>query len=101
MIEGGAFLEAPAPVQVPDAPSTWDSSYSGVADPKKQPAGIIAVLKAVNADFSKLEAETRSQETTDQRAYDEQIKEGKIEKARRTKEAEMKGNRKMQKVDEV
>jgi len=89
------------PVKVPKAPSTWDSGYSGVADPTKQPAGIIAVLKAVNADFEKLEAETQSQEATDKRAFDEQIQSEKIEKARRAKEIEMKSNRKMQKVDAI
>jgi len=59
------------------------------------------VLKATNANFEKLEAETKSQETTDQQSFDEQMQKQAIEKARRTKEVEMKGNRKMQKVDTI
>jgi len=98
-IQDAAFLEAPS--KLPESPSTWDSGYTGVADPTKQPAGIISVLKAVNADFEKLEAETKSQETTDQLAFDQQIQSESIEKARRTKEVEMKTNRKMQKVDAI
>merc|ERR1719482_550209 len=88
MIQEESLLEAP--VKVPDSPSTWDSGYTGVADPTNQPSGIIAVLKAVNADFEKLEAETKSQETTDQQVFDEQIQKETIEKARRSKEVEMK-----------
>lgn len=99
MVQESSFLEAP--VQLPKTPSTWDSGYTGVTDPSQQPEGIISVLKAVNADFAKLEGETRSQETTDQHAFDEQIKMEQIEKARRTKEVEMKANQKMQKVDAI
>jgi len=99
MVQESSFLEAP--VDLPKTPSTWDSGYTGVTDPSQQPAGIISVLKAVNADFAKLEGETRSQETTDQHAFDEQIKMEQIEKARRTKEVEMKANQKMQKVDSI
>jgi len=99
MIQEPAFLEAP--VKMPDSPSTWDAGYTGVSDPTKQPAGIVAVLKAVNSDFEKLEAETKSQEATDQHEFDEQIQKEEVEKARRTKEVEMKGNRKMQRVDAI
>jgi len=99
MVQESSFLEAP--VDLPKTPSTWDSGYTGVTDPSQQPAGIISVLKAVNADFAKLEGETRSQETTDQHAFDEQIKMEQIEKARRSKEVEMKANQKMQKVDSI
>jgi len=94
-----SFLEAPS--KLAGKPSTWDSGYSGIADPTQQPDGIISVLKSVNADFEKLEAETKSQETTDQLAYDQLVQKETIEKARRTKEVEMKGNRKMQKVDAI
>jgi DNA repair exonuclease SbcCD ATPase subunit len=94
-----AFFQAPA--KLPKSPSTWDAGYNGVADPTKQPAGIISVLKAVNADFEKLEAETKSQEVEDQQSYEQQILKEEVEKARRSKEVEMKGNRKMQKVDAI
>merc|ERR1719240_1214549 len=49
------FLQGP--VELPENPATWDSSYTGVADPNgEQPGGIITVLKAVSSDFAKMEA---------------------------------------------
>merc|ERR1719183_2824347 len=32
-------------VDLPDSPSTWDSGYTGVADPAAQPGGIITILE--------------------------------------------------------
>merc|ERR1719359_2785931 len=86
------FLQKPVkflqePVTLDLAPSTWDAGYTGVADPNAQPEGIIAVLKEVSGDFSKMEADTRAQEETDQQAYDEEMQKCDIEKARRQKEA--------------
>merc|ERR1719252_253553 len=82
------FLQQP--VELPENPSTWDAAYTGGADPSEQPNGIITVLKEVSSDFAKMEADTRAQEETDQKAYDEEMQACDIEKARRTKEAEMK-----------
>merc|ERR1719183_2727470 len=45
-------------VDLPKNPDTWDSSYTGVADPKKQPKGIIAILERVASEFSTMEADT-------------------------------------------
>merc|ERR1719263_1171609 len=53
------------PITLPENPSTWDASYTGVADPKAQPDGIITVLEATSADFAKMESDTRAQEETD------------------------------------
>merc|ERR1712154_103403 len=78
------------PVELSDKPSTWDSSYTGVSDPKAQPDGILTVLKKVSADFAKMEADTKAQESTDENEYQEEMKSTEIEKARRAKEAEMK-----------
>merc|ERR1719498_2235819 len=41
------------PVKLPENPATWDSAYTGVGDPKKAGTGVLAVLEAVAADFSK------------------------------------------------
>merc|ERR1712079_619796 len=94
MIEKEAYELMQAPVKLPEDPKTWDSSYSGVADPTKANTGVIAVLKAVASDFAKMEADTRAQEETDQKAYDEEISSSEIEKARRAKENEMKTSEK-------
>merc|ERR1719424_415842 len=82
--------QAPAPVTLPEDPSTWDASYTGVADPEAPGDGVVALLKAVAADFSKMEADTEAQEQMDQNNYNEEMKSCKIEKARSAKEAEMK-----------
>merc|ERR1719362_2058804 len=89
------------PVKLPEEPSTWDASYTGVSDPKKQPDGILTVLKKVSADFASMEADTKAQESTDENAYQEEMKSTEIEKSRRAKEAEMKEQEKKRLLDQV
>jgi peptidoglycan hydrolase CwlO-like protein len=89
------------PVELPKNPSTWDSGYSGVADPKKAGEGVIAVLEACSSDFSKMEANTRAQEAADSKEYDEAMKKHSIELARRSKESEMKGAEKKRLLDRI
>merc|ERR1719468_1440977 len=88
-------------VELPDTPETWDASYTGVSDPASQPKGIITVLQACNADFAKMEADTRAQEASDQEAFEADMQTHEIEKAKRSKEAEMKINGKEELVDRV
>lgn len=88
-------------VDLPDSPDTWDSSYTGVSDPKSQPGGIVTVLEKTSEDFAKMEADTRAQEASDQEAFDEDMQENEIEKAKRSKEEEMKTNEKKRLVDKV
>jgi len=89
------------PVKLPKNPATWDSGYTGVADPDKQPGGIISVLEAVNSDFAKMAAETKSQEAQDQAEYEESIKANKIEQAEREEEVRQKSAEKARRVDKV
>jgi len=86
------FLQAPEPVKLPKEPSSWGKSYTGVTDPTKADEGVIAVLKATGADFAKMEAETRAQEITDQKQFDTDMKDSKIDKAATLKESEMKSD---------
>merc|ERR1712008_170657 len=72
MIEKKPYEFIQKPVKLPDDPKTWDSSYTGVADPKDAKSGVVSVLKAVATDFAKMEADTRAQEATDQQAYDKE-----------------------------
>merc|ERR1712085_23471 len=60
-----------APVDLPADPTTWDSSYTGVANADAQPGGIVTVLETVSSDFAKMQAETEAQEESDQDAYQE------------------------------
>jgi len=93
------FLQAP--VKLGENPSTWDSGYTGVADPAKAGEGVIAVLEAVSSDFAKMEANTRAQEAADAKEYDDAMKKHAIELARRSKESEMKGAQKKRLVDKI
>merc|ERR1712032_604685 len=74
-------------VDLPEEPSTWDSGYTGAADPKAQPGGIIAVLETTSEDFSRMAADTKAQEASDQKAYEEDMQAHEIEKAKRAKES--------------
>jgi len=94
--------QAAAPVTLPKNPATWDSpKYTGVDDPNKAGTGIIAVLEAVSSDFMKMEANTRAQEVADGADYDKTMKQNSIEKARRSKESEMKGAEKKRLIDRI
>merc|ERR1719388_601120 len=90
-----------APVELPESPATWESSYTGVADPMEQPSGIISVLQTIAADFAKMEAQTRAQEESDQKAYEDDMSKCAIEKARRMKEVEMKTQESKRLTDKV
>eukprot|EP00928_Gymnodinium_smaydae_P049235 TRINITY_DN3302_c0_g1_i1.p1 TRINITY_DN3302_c0_g1~~TRINITY_DN3302_c0_g1_i1.p1 ORF type:complete len:706 (+),score=218.44 TRINITY_DN3302_c0_g1_i1:36-2153(+) len=98
--ESWEFLQQSG-VDLPEEPSTWAASYTGVADPAEQPGGIVTVLKKVAADFDKMEADTRAQEETDDAQYKEDMKECKIEKSRRERESEMKSQEKKRLLDKV
>jgi len=89
------------PVKLPETPSTWEASYTGVTDPTEQPEGIIAVLKKVSADFAKMEAQTKAQEESDQSLFDEDMKRCSIEKAGLIKESEMKGTEKKRLIEKT
>jgi len=95
------FVQQQAPVELGDKPSTWESSYTGVSDPDSQPKGIIAVLEGCAEDFAKMEADSKAQESTDEKTYQETMQANEIEKARRRQEAEMKGNEKKRRIAEV
>merc|ERR1719389_206397 len=88
-------------VDLPEEPSTWDSGYTGVADPNAQPGGILTILEETGKEFAQMEADTRAQEAMDQKAYEEDMKECTIEKARRTKESEMKTAEKTRLSDKI
>jgi len=95
------FLQRNDGVELPEKPETWDASYTGVADPDSQPKGIIAILEKCNEDFAKMEADTRAQEASDQDAYDSDMQTHDIEKAKRSKEAEMKANQKKRLIEKI
>lgn len=87
------------PVVLGDKPSTWDSSYTGAADPKNPQDGILAILERVSADYSSVEADTKAAETGDQNRYDNEMQELKINKARAEAEVKQLGARIRRKQD--
>jgi len=86
---------------LPDKPETWDSGYTAVSDPQSQPGGIISVLEKTSEDFSEMAADTKAQEASDQSTFDADMQEHDIEKAKRSKEAEMKENEKKRLVEKL
>jgi len=98
--ESWEFLQR-QPVELPESPSTWDAGYTGVMNPNDPESGIITVLKTCSGDFAQMEADTNAQETTDQKAFEDDMKDCEVEKARRTTESEMKGNEKKRLVDRI
>jgi len=89
------------PVSLPNRPANWESEYTGAADPMNQPDGIIAVMEKTASEFATMEADTRAQEEADQKDYQEDMKNSEIEKARRSKEAEMKGQERTQLLSKI
>lgn len=88
-------------VELSSNPDTWDASYTGVSDPDAQPKGIITILEKCNENFAKMEADTRAQEAADQETFDSDMQSHSIEKAKRSKEAEMKANEKKRLVSKI
>lgn len=95
------FLQEDTPVELGSKPATWDSSYTGVSDPDNQPSGIITVMLTCAEDFAEMEADTKAQEATDEKTFQDAMQANAIEKSRRMKEGEVKGNEKKRRVDEL
>merc|ERR1719331_1864833 len=53
-------------VELPDSPATWDSGYTGTADPKAGGDGILTILDETMQKFSKMEADAKVADETDQ-----------------------------------
>jgi len=109
--ESGAIQKEPwefvqeAPRQIgtklPENPNTWGPSYTGATEKRDPSTGIISVLEAVMAKFSKMEAETKSQEVTDQEKFEQVIFDSKEEKARLTTESNMQTSEQKRRVEKM
>merc|ERR1719379_2318996 len=66
-------------VELPESPATWDSSYTGTADPKSGADGILTILDETMQKFSKMEAEAKVADETDQKEYEQDMAAKKIE----------------------
>merc|ERR1719498_1252458 len=66
-------------VELPDKPSTWDSSYTGAADPNSGGEGILAILDETMQKFSKMEADAKVADETDQKEFETDMAAKKVE----------------------
>merc|ERR1719171_605402 len=66
-------------VELPDSPSTWDSSYTGTTDPKSGADGVLSLLDETMQKFSTMEAEAKVTDETDQKEYEQDMAAKKIE----------------------
>merc|ERR1719235_2839295 len=66
-------------VTLPDSPSTWDSSYTGAADPQEGSNGILAILEGVATKFATMESDAKLQDATDQKNYEKDMAAKKVE----------------------
>merc|ERR1719243_232469 len=81
-------------VELPDSPSTWDSSYTGVTDPKSGADGVLALLDETMQKFSKMEADAKVTDETDQKAYEQDMAAKKIEIDETNTDTQMKTSKK-------
>merc|ERR1719463_872394 len=81
-------------VELPDSPATWDSSYTGVADPKSGSDGVLSILDGVATKFATMESDAKLQDATDQKDYDKDMAAKKVEIADVTSNTAMKEQKK-------
>merc|ERR1719174_1192646 len=81
-------------VELPDAPATWDSAYTGVSDPKNGPEGVLSILDATMEKFSKMEADAKVQDETDQKDHDQDMAAQKVELQMTQEDSQMKSSKK-------
>merc|ERR1719379_511430 len=77
-------------VELPESPATWDSSYTGTADPKSGSDGILTILEETMQKFSKMEADAKVTDETDQKEYEQDMAAKKIEMDEANADSEMK-----------
>merc|ERR1719235_1430859 len=81
-------------VELPDSPATWDSSYTGVADPKSGGEGILTILDETMQKFSKMEADAKVQDETEQKDYESDMAAKKVEMDETSMDSQMKTQKK-------
>merc|ERR1719158_221489 len=81
-------------VSLPDKPDTWDASYTGVTDPESGSDGVLGILDGVADKFAAMESDAKLADTTDQKAYDKDMAEKKVEIASVKTDTQMKTQKK-------
>merc|ERR1719240_561075 len=81
-------------VELPDKPSTWDSSYTGAADPNSGGEGILTILDETMQKFSKMEADAKVADETDQKEFETDTAAKKVETDETNMDTQMKTSKK-------
>merc|ERR1719198_2070563 len=81
-------------VELPEAPGTWDSSYSGTKDPKAAGEGILTILDETMQKFSKMEADAKVADETDQKEFETDMAAKKVETDETNMDTQMKTSKK-------
>jgi chromosome segregation ATPase len=66
--------------QQPSPPPTWEKAYTGMTE---RSGGVIGMLQVILSDFTRLAADTVSEEEADQREYEKFIEDARVEKAQK------------------
>jgi hypothetical protein len=88
-------------VELPDSPDTWDSSYTGAADPENGADGVLSILDGVMEKFSTMEADAKVTDETDQGNYEQDMQSKKIELAETEQDTQMKTNKKQSQQEKL
>merc|ERR1719191_1792454 len=81
-------------VELPDSPATWDSSYTGTADPKSGADGVLTLLDETMQKFSRQEADCKVADETDQKDYEQDMDNKKVEIDETTTDTQKKTSKK-------
>merc|ERR1719454_1948904 len=81
-------------VELPESPATWDSSYTGTSDPASGADGILTILDETIQKFSKMEADAKVTDETDQKEYEQDMAAKKIETDETNTDTQMKTQKK-------
>merc|ERR1719217_152039 len=81
-------------VELPEEPSTWDAGYTGTKDPEAAGEGILTILDETSQKFSKMEADAKVADETDQKDFEADMAAKKVETDETTMDTQMKTQKK-------
>ncbi|CAJ1430184.1 unnamed protein product [Effrenium voratum] len=96
---GASLLQRGGSTKLHAAPEVFgDEGYAGMTSAK---GGVVSMLEVIEADFSRMEAETTAGEAAAVKEYDSFMEESKITEAEKSKEVEHKTSAKQEKSSEL
>ncbi|CAJ1343419.1 unnamed protein product [Effrenium voratum] len=96
---GASLLQRGGSTKLHAAPEVFgDEGYAGMTGAK---GGVVSMLEVIEADFSRMEAETTAGEAAAVKEYDSFMEESKITEAEKSKEVEHKTSAKQEKSSEL